>query len=471
MRDLVVIGGGVGGLVTASVAGQLGLTVTLIERGPRLGGDCLHNGCIPSKTLLRSAQVAALMRRGEAFGLTACRPRVDMRRVTARIQAVIERIQAHDDPQRFRGYGVQVLFGAARFISASEVEIKGTRIAGRRFVIATGSRPMAPPVPGLEQAGYITNEQAFALQALPRRLAVLGAGAVGIELAQAFHRLGSQVCILEAAPEILPCEEPDMAAELRAILTAEGLDIRVGADLEGVEISPTGKRLLIRQNEQRAALEVDEILVATGRRPNVEELGLDTAGVDYDRTGIRVDARMRTSRPTIYACGDVCGPFGFTHVAEYQAGIIISNAVFRFPKKADYSVVPSVIYCDPELARVGLTISEARRRALDVEVLDFPFSDVDRALTEGASAGRMRLVVQRGRILGATLLGAHAGELLHEIVLAMQAGVKIGHISAAIHAYPTLAQIHRRTVNTSYARQLFSPRTRCLVRWLQRLLP
>lgn len=471
MRDLVVIGGGVGGLVTASVAGQLGLRVTLIERGPKLGGDCLHNGCIPSKTLLRSAQVAALMRRGEAFGLPAFQPQVDMRSVTARIQTVIDRIQAHDDPQRFRGYGVQVLFGTARFISPREVEVKGTRISGRRFVIATGSRPLVPPVPGLEQAGYITNEQAFALRALPQRLAVLGGGSAGIELAQAFQRLGSRVSLLESGLEILPREESDIAAELRAILTAEGLDIRVGTGLERVEVSPTGKRLSIRQGEQRIALEVDEILVATGRRPNIEELGLEAASVDYDRTGIRVDARMRTSRPTIYACGDVCGPFGFTHMAEYQAGIVISNAVFRFPKKADYSVVPAVIYCDPELARVGLTAREARERALDVEVLEFPFSEVDRALTEGESAGRMRLVVHRGRILGATLLGAHAGELLHEIVLAMQAGVKIGRISAAIHAYPTLAQIHRRTVNTFYARQLFSPRTRLLVRWLQRLLP
>lgn len=471
MRDLVVIGGGVGGLVTASVAGQLGLRVTLIERGPKLGGDCLHNGCIPSKTLLRSAQVAALMRRGEAFGLPAFQPQVDMRSVTARIQTVIDRIQAHDDPQRFRSYGVQVLFGTARFISPREVEVKGTRISGRRFVIATGSRPLVPPVPGLEQAGYITNEQAFALQALPQRLAVLGGGSVGIELAQAFQRLGSRVSLLESGLEILPREESDIAAELRAILTAEGLDIRVGIGLERVEVSPTGKRLSIRQGEQRIALEVDEILVATGRRPNIEELNLEAAGVDYDRTGIRVDARMRTSRPTIYACGDVCGPFGFTHMAEYQAGIVISNAVFRFPKKADYSIVPAVIYCDPELARVGLTAKEARERALDVEVLEFPFSEVDRALTEGESAGRMRLVVQRGRILGATLLGVHAGELLHEIVLAMQAGVKIGRISAAIRAYPTLAQIHRRTVNTFYARQLFSLRTRLLVRWLQRLLP
>ncbi|MDN5870553.1 MAG: FAD-dependent oxidoreductase [Nitrococcus sp.] len=471
MKDLVVIGGGVGGLVTASVAGQLGLAVTLIERGPKLGGDCLHSGCIPSKTLLRSAEVAALMRRGEAFGLPAFQPQVNMRSVNARIQSVIDRIQTHDDPERYRAYGVQVLYGIARFINSGEVEVKGTRIAGRRFVIATGSRPMVPPVPGLEQTGYITNEQAVGLQTLPPRLAVLGAGAVGVELAQAFLRLGSRVCLLESAAEILPREEPELAAELRAILTGEGMDIRLGVCLQRVEPSPTGKRLLLQQDEQRIALEVDEILVATGRRPNIEELALEAAGVAYDRAGIRVDARMRTTRPRIYACGDVCGPFGFTHMAEYQAGIVISNAVFRFPKKADYSVVPSVIYCDPELARVGLTASEAKAQALDVEVLEFPFNEVDRALTEGAEAGRMRLIVQRGRIRGATLLGARAGELLHEIVLAMTAGVRMDRISAAIHAYPTLAQIHRRTVNTFYARKLFSPRTRHLVRWLQRLLP
>jgi pyruvate/2-oxoglutarate dehydrogenase complex dihydrolipoamide dehydrogenase (E3) component len=411
------------------------------------------------------------MRRGAEFGLPGFSPSVDLGAVTQHVREVIDTIQEHDDPERFRRYGVEVLFGEARFVNPQEVEVKGRRYRARRFVVATGSRPAVPPLEGLAAAGYLTNETVFRQTQLPPRLAVLGGGPVGIELAQALHRLGSRVSVVEMAPEILPREEPAVASELRGLLTDEGLDVRVGTTVERVEVNGGGKCLHLRRGEDRAPLEVDEILVAAGRRANVESLGLEAAGVDYDSGGIRVDARMRTSRKHIFACGDVSGPYPFTHMAEYQAGIVLSNAVFRFPKKADYAVVPWVTYSDPELARVGLNAGEARERGLDVEVLEFPFRDVDRALAEVEPHGRMQLVVRRGRILGATILGAHAGELIHEIVLAMQAKVKIGHISAAIHAYPTLAQIHRRAVNTHYGKRLFSARTRRLVCWINRLLP
>lgn len=472
MRDLVVIGGGVGGLVTASVAGQLGLRVTLIEREPRLGGDCLHYGCVPSKTLIKSAKVAALMRRGAEFGLPAFEPAVDLGAVSDHVREVIETIQHHDDPERFREYGVEVVFGEARFVDAHAVEVKGRRYEGRRLVIATGSRPAVPPVDGLAEAGYLTNRHVFDLYQLPPRLAVLGAGPVGVELAQAFQRLGSQVTLLEMAAEILPREEPAFAAELRRRLEAEGMRIHTGARVDCAERGADGtRRLTAHQGDEHFPVEAEQVLVAAGRAPNVEALDLEAAGVDHDRRGVRVDARLRTSRRHIYACGDVCGPHPFTHMAEYQAGIVLSNAVFRFPKKVDYRVVPQVTYSDPELARVGPTAAEARERWPGVEVLTFAFADVDRALAEVEPHGRMQLLVRRGRIEGATLLGAHAGELLHEVVLAMQARVKIGKISAAIHAYPTLAQIHRRVVNTRYAETLFSERTRRLVRWIHRLLP
>ncbi len=471
MKDLIVIGGGVGGLVTASVAGQLGLDVTLIEKAAKLGGDCLHYGCVPSKTLIRSAKVASLMRRGEEFGLPATNPEVDLGAVSARVQEIVDTTQEHDDPERFRGYGVDVRFGAARFTGPNEVEIKGERLYGRRFVIATGSRPAVPPVAGLEEAGYLTNEQVFTLQALPKRLVVLGGGPIGLELAQALQRLGSRVTVLEMAPEILPQEDAGIAAELREILTAEGLDIRTGTRLDRVSVESGRKCLYAVRGEEHMPIAVDEILVAAGRAPNVETLNLEAAGVACERRGITVDARMRTSQRHIYACGDVTGIAPFTHMAEYQAGIIISNAVFRYPKKADYRVVPWVTYTDPELARVGLTGSEAQAQFADAEVLEFPFSGVDRALAEREPRGRMQLVVRKGHILGATILGAHAGELLHEVVLAMQAKVKIGKISSAIHAYPTLAQINRRVVNGHYAKALFSDRTKTAVRWLNRLLP
>jgi pyruvate/2-oxoglutarate dehydrogenase complex dihydrolipoamide dehydrogenase (E3) component len=468
-RDLVIIGGGVGGLVTASVAGQLGVRTTLIERGPALGGDCLHTGCVPSKTLIHSAKVASLMRRAAEFGLPDYVPRVDLGAVMDRVRSVIDTIQVHDDPERFRGYGVEVLFGEARFTGSHEVTVNGRCIPGRRFLIATGSRPAIPPVPGLETSDYVTSDSVWSLRSLPERLVVVGGGPIGLELAQAFARLGSRVSIVEMASRLLPGEDPDISDALRQCLEAEGIDVYPGTSLE--RVAADGRSLHCRQGDHSFTLETDRVLVAAGRLPNVENLSLEHAGVVRDRNGITVDRRMRTSARHIFACGDCCGPYPFTHMAEYQAGIVISNAVFRLPRRADYRVVPRVIYCDPELARVGLNETEAREQGLEVEVLRFPFAQVDRALAEGETAGEAKLLVHKGRLVGAVLLGPQAGELIHELVLAMQAKLPVGRISAAIHAYPTLAQIHRRAVNTRYSPKLFSPGTRRLVRWIQRLIP
>ena len=470
-HDLVIIGGGVGGLVTASVAGQLGLDVVLIEREPNLGGDCLHYGCIPSKTLIRCAEIAHLARDAERFGIRTDAVSVDLEKVMDRVREVIARIQPHDDPERFRGYGVDVRFGTARFLDSHTVDVDGQAIAGRRFVIATGSRPVAPPVPGLDAVDYLTNETVFAEKRLPERLAVLGGGPIGLELAQAFQRLGSQVTVLEMAPQVLPKEDPEIAASLHDALTAEGLDVRTGVTVGQVDGEGGQYRLHCQTGDQTDVVEADRLLVAAGRSPNVEALDLDRAGVISDRAGIRVDARMRTSARHIFACGDVCGPYPFTHMAEYQAGVIIANAIFRFPKKADYRVVPWVTYTAPEVAHVGLTEQQARDQGLTVQIARFPFGDVDRALAEGSERGLAKLVVHKGRLAGASLVGPHAGELIHELVLAMQARVKIGQIAAAIHAYPTLAQINRRAVNSLYSPKLFAPRTRRVVHWINRLLP
>ncbi len=470
-RDLVIIGGGAGGLVVASVAAQLGRRVTLVEKADRLGGDCLHHGCVPSKALIRSAQVAALMRRGADFGLADCDPRVDLSRVNAHVQSVIDHIQRHDDPERFRGYGCEVLLGeGARFISPREVQVGERVIRARRFVIATGARPFMPDIPGLAEAPVSTNLDLFSLQALPRRLVVLGGGPIGVEMGQALARLGSEVTIVQRGAQLLPLEDAEVVARLTARLAAEGIQVRTGVSVDAI-VTDTDSGAAQLHCSDGTHLGADRILVATGRRPNVEGLGLEAAGVDYTRRGIRVDRRQRSSQKHIYACGDVCGPYAFTHMAEHQAGVVISNAVFRFPKKTDYRVVPWVTYTDPELARVGLTEAQAREQGIEPTVLRFEFSEVDRAITEVETAGLYKLVSHRGRILGATILGPHAGELLHEIVLAMQTGAKLGEISAAIHAYPTLAQVHRRVVNSAYAPKLYSPLTRRLVKWINRLLP
>jgi dihydrolipoamide dehydrogenase len=468
-RDLVIVGGGAGGLVVASVAAQLGLKVTLIEREKKLGGDCLHHGCVPSKTLIRSAKVASLMRRAGDFGLPTMMPDIDMGKVNARVQTVVDHIQQHDHPERFRGYGCEVLLGeAAEFVDSSSVRVGNRVIHGRRFVIATGSRPYIPPIAGLEDSACLTNLDIFSLQQLPQRLVVLGGGAVGLEMAQAFSRLGSQVTVIEMLPHLLPQDDPEVSDALRILLEQEGITILTGTSAERV----------LREDEHRivecsdgVTIEADRILIAVGRRANVDNLGLAAAGVEYTERGIEVDMRMRSSQKHIYAVGDVCGPYPFTHMAEYQAGIIISNAVFRFPKRADYRVVPRVTYTDPELARVGLTEKQTMEKGIKPMVLRYQFKDVDRALTDNETNGLVKLITHKGRILGASILGPHGGDLLQEIVLAMNTGAKIGDISATIHAYPTLSQANRRAVNTAYAPKLFSAGTRRLVRWINRLLP
>lgn len=467
-RNLVILGGGAGGLVVASVAAQLGLKVTLIEKADKLGGDCLHYGCVPSKTLIHAARVASLMRRGSEFGLPACDVKVDLGKVADHVQSVIERIQVHDDPERFRSYGCEVIFAAASFIDSHKVQVNDEVIRGRRFVIATGSQPFIPPIEGLEEAGYLTNENLFSLRDLPARLVVLGGGPVGLEMAQAFARLGSHVTVVERLPHLLPQEDPEVADTLKAQLESEGLIIHTTTAVE--RVSREGDTTQVGCSEG-LVIETDALLVAVGRRPVVDGLGLDVAGVVHSAKGIPVDRRQRTSQKHIFACGDVCGPYPLTHMAEYQAGIVISNAIFRVPKKTDYRVVPWVTYTDPELARVGMTEQQARDKGIEPEVLRFPFQDIDRAITDRETSGLAKLVVHKGKILGASILGPHAGELIHEIVLAMKTGAGIGDISATIHAYPTLAQVNRRVVNTFYGKKLFSPATRRLVKWINRLIP
>lgn len=467
-RDLVIVGGGAGGLVVASVASQLGLKVTLIEKEARLGGDCLHYGCVPSKTLIHAGKVAALMRRGPEFGLPACEPQVDLGKVADHVQAVIDHIQEHDDPERFRGYGCEVIFGKAEFVDPHRVRVNGVVISSGRFVIATGSRPFVPPIEGLEDTGYLTNEDLFSLRELPPRLLVLGGGPVGLEMAQAFAHLGSKVTVVERLPHLLPQEDAEVSDALKNHLVTEGLDIHISTNVERVFRDGTDTVVASSDGPQFAA---DALLVAVGRRPVVEGLNLEAAGVSYGSKGVQVDRRMRTSQKHIYACGDVAGPYPLTHMAEYQAGIVIGNAVFRAPKKVDYRVVPWVTFTDPELARVGLTEMQAAEKEIRFTALRFPFKEIDRALTDSQTTGLAKLVVHKGKVLGASILGPNAGELIHEIALAMKTGASIGDISATIHAYPTLAQIHRRTVNTWYGAKLFSPGTRRLVKWINRLVP
>ncbi|HBG45701.1 MAG TPA: pyridine nucleotide-disulfide oxidoreductase [Deltaproteobacteria bacterium] len=470
--DLVIIGGGVAGLVSASGAAQLGARVALVER-ESLGGDCLRTGCVPTKRLVHSAKVAFLMRRAGEFGLVGEPLKVNFGNVMRGMREVRAEIGKNDDPERFRKMGVDVIFGDGSFKGPNEFEIKGERLWGRRFIIATGSRPVMLPIPGLKESGALTNETALELDRLPGSIAILGAGPIGMEFAQVFSRLGSKVTVIEKMGQILPREDKEISDTLFKILSAEGIRIDVCTEVKEVRRNGEVKTLSAHCPTGDKVYEADEVMIAIGRAPNVEGLNLEVAGVEYDgRKGIKADDTLRTSRKHIYACGDVIGQYAFTHVAEYHAGIALSNALFPFIKrKVDYRVVPWTTFTDPELARAGLTEDEAREKhgSKDVHVYRFQFKDVDRAVIEGEGHGLIKLVCDnKARILGAHILGPHAGELIHEYVLAMRENLPVTKISRAIHVYPTDSQGVKRAADQYYREKLFTGWFPKLAKWLIR---
>ncbi|MDY6785296.1 MAG: mercuric reductase [Cyanobacteriota bacterium] len=443
--DIVIIGGGSGGLVVASAAAQLKAKVALVEKD-KLGGDCLWYGCVPSKSLIHAARVAYEVKHASRFGTYANSPTLDFTKAAGHVHSAIAAIQPHDSPERFRGLGVEVIFGSGQFIDAHTFEVNGHQLTARNFVISTGSRPAIPPIDGLEEAGYLTNERVFELTERPDSLAIIGSGPIGCELGQAFHRLGARVTIFSSRDRILPKEDPEAAAVVEKQLEAEGISILKNARAERVELID-GKKCVWAGKEK---VLVDEILVSAGRKPNIESLNLEAAGVEYSKKGIKANEALQTSNPRIYACGDVIGGYQFTHVAGYEAVVVLTNALFSpikkwFPSKADYRVIPWATFTDPELARVGLTEEQARKRyGEEVRILKQPFEGVDRAQAEGATDGFAKLIVtEKGDILGAHLVGKSAGELIHEIVLAMRYKLKVSALSG-IHIYPTLSEVNSK---------------------------
>ena len=438
--DLVIIGGGSGGLVVASAAAQLKAKVALVEKN-KLGGDCLWYGCVPSKSLIHAARVAYEVKNGSRYGIYTNSPEINFAEANGHVQKVIAAIEPHDSPERFEGLGVEVIFGSGQFIDKKTFEVNGRKLKARNFVISTGSRPAIPPVPGLKEAGYLTNEQVFSLSERPDSLAVIGAGPIGCELGQSFHRLGAQVTIISSRDRILPKEDADAAAVVEKQLESEGISIIKNARVKQVE-SIDGKKYLQAGEEK---IVTDEILVSAGRTPNVESLNLEAAGVEYDKHGIKVNAKLQTTNPRIYGCGDVIGGYQFTHVAAHEAVVVIQNALFFPTKKVDYRVIPWATFTEPELARVGLSEQQARERyGDDVYVLKQNFAGVDRAQAEGATNGFGKIITRgNGEILGAHLVGPSAGELIHEIVLAMSYKLKVSALTG-IHIYPTLSEVNSK---------------------------
>ena len=469
--DLGIIGGGAAGLTAAAGGAQFGAKTILIEKSAALGGDCLHCGCVPSKTLIRTAEVRALMARAGEFGLPAAAlPPVDLGAVMDRVQAVIDRIQQHDSPARFCGLGAEIRFGEPVFRDDHTVELDGKRIAARNWIIATGSGPVVPPIEGISAVPHWTNDTVFRQRTLPPRLIVLGGGPIGLEIAQAFGRLGSRVTIVEFMDQILGPEDADLAEILKNRLESEGVKIHTGMKALRAEPNNGAIRLKIAAaagNCLPVFLDADALFVAAGRRPNIAGLGLEAAGVTFTPRGIPTDLRMRTNIRHIYACGDVNGQLPFTHVAGYEAGIALTNALLRLPRKADYDKIGWCTYTDPEVASIGLNEKRARKAGVDYRVIEEPFDMNDRAWAEGESGGKIKLLLTPGgQFLGCQIIGHHAGELIHEWVVMMSGGVKLSAMAGAVHIYPTLSEISKRVAGRPFAEKLFGEKSRGILKFL-----
>lgn len=467
IADICIIGAGSGGLVVAAVAARLGLDTVLIERA-RMGGECLNTGCVPSKALLAAAAVAESARHALDFGVRLGAPEIDYAAAMAHVEQAIAAIAPNDSQERFEGLGARVIRAEARFVGRDEIEVAGERIRARRFVIATGSHPALPPIPGLDQVPFFTNETLWDNRRAPEHLIIIGGGAIGLEMAQAHRRLGAQVTVLEAA-KIMPRDDQELVAVVRQQLLGEGIKIIEGVAIERIEKRGAGIALQLKGQAQM--IEASHLLVAAGRRPTVDGLALDKAGVEVSRTGIVTDLHLRTANKRIYAVGDVAGRRQFTHAAADHAGIVIRHAIFHLPARVDDAKIPWCTYTDPELAQAGLTEQEARQKFGDIEIQRFPFHDNDRALTEKRGVGMVKLMIgRRGRILGVGIVGPHAGELIHPWCLAMAWGKRVGAWTGPVLPYPTLGEASKRAAVNHFASALQRPILRGLARFVVRHL-
>ena len=466
--NMVVIGAGTMGLVTAAGASILGAKVALVERD-LMGGDCLNFGCVPSKALIRSARAAAAVRDAGRFGVEAPPGmRVNFPAVMERMRKLRAELSPTDSANRFRGLGVDVFIGDGRFAAPDCVEVDGKRLRFKKAAIATGARAAELPIPGLAEAGYLTNETVFSLTALPRRIAVIGAGPIGCELAQTFGRFGAQVTLLEIAPQILIREDRDASERIERAIVRDGVEIITGCKITGVELRGGEKIIATERDGVHRQIATDEILIGVGRVPAVEGLNLEAAMIEYDRqNGVKVDDHLRTTNPLVYAGGDVASPYKFTHVSDAHARIIIRNALFFGRQRASRLTIPWCTYTDPEIAHVGLYEAEAKQRGFAVATYTQELKEVDRAVLDGETDGFVKVLVKEGsdRIVGATIVASHAGEIISELTTAIKAGVGLGTLGDVIHPYPTQADAIRRAAGL-YTRTRLTPFVASLMkRW------
>ncbi len=457
--DIGVIGGGAAGLTVTSGAAQLGAKTLLVEKEKELGGDCLHFGCVPSKTLIKTAHVYHMMKSAKAFGLPPVEvPPVDFKQVSQRIKSVINIIQKHDSEERFCKLGAKVEFGAPRFTDEHTIQLNGKAVSAKYWVIATGSSPVAPPIKGLDKTPYITNKEIFYLDHLPTSMIILGGGPIGTEMGQAFNRLGTKVYIVDRGDQILGKEDKDMADGVMNVMRSEGVVFHLNSSIEATKDLGNEKEVIIKNaSSEIVRLKAETILVAMGRAPNIADLGLEDIGVKFDKRGIKVDKRLRTNHKHIYAAGDVNGGFQFTHAAGYEGGIVVSNAIFRLPRKTDYTFLPWCTYSDPELASIGMNEKAAQTAGINTAVWTEEFKDNDRSLAEGEKEGRIKMILdEKERPIGVQILGLRAGDLISEWVATLNGKVKLSTLAAAVHPYPTIGEINKKVAGTFFSPKIFS---------------
>jgi len=468
--NLVVIGAGPAGLVCAAGAAGLGARVALVERH-LMGGDCLNYGCVPSKGLIRSARAQYDFLQSAEFGIKLPgAPDIDFGAVMERMRRLRAGLSRHDSARRFREeLGVDVFIGEGHFTGRDSIEVDGARLLFRKAALCTGARAAALPIPGLAEAGYLTNETVFSLTELPQRLAVIGGGPIGCELAQTFARFGSRVTLIEVAPRLLIREDADAADLVRTALAQDGITLLTGAAIAGVERRGTDRIIRVRHRDGDAEVAADAILLGVGRTPNVEGLDLETGGIAYDSSGVKVDDSLRTTNPNVYAAGDICSPFKFTHTADAQARILLANALFKGGQKMSSLTVPWCTYTDPEIAHLGMYEADAAAKGFEVTTLTVPLADVDRAVLDGETEGFARVHLKKGsdRILGATIVARHAGEMIGEFSLAMTNGLGLGAIARTIHPYPTQSEVIKKLADLHNRSRLTPLVQRVLAGWLK----
>ena len=467
--DIGILGGGAAGLTVASGAARFGAKTLLIEKENSLGGDCLHFGCVPSKTLIRTANIYHLMKNAEKYGL----PRVDLKpvdfqEVSKRIRSVIHVIQEHDSKERFCKLGVRVEFGNANFTDEHSVRLNGEIYSAKKWVIATGSSPFVPPIEGIYKTPYITNKELFSLKTLPKSMIAIGGGPISIEMAQAFSRLGTKVTVVELANQILGAEDKDMAEDLMNILISEGIKFHLGSLPLGTKDLGNEKEIVIRNAEGKTiSMRAETILVAVGRKANLQGLGLEDISMELDKKGLKIDDRLRTNHKHIFVAGDSTGSYQFTHAAGYEGGIVLGNAILHLPRKVDYTYLPWCTYTDPELASIGMNEKRAAAAGISYSVWTEEFRTNDRSLAEGEETGKIKLLLdEKEKPIGIQILGPSAGELISEWVAVMNGNVKLSSIASAIHPYPTLGEINKKVVGNFFSGKIFSDKVKWALKFL-----